>query len=260
MTIEGTQIRLRGHDLWFADLGDAAAAPLVMLHPGGVDARAFAPDLEALGAHFRLLLPERRGHGHVADDDQPLSFETDAADTIALIEEVVGGPVRLLGCSDGGVVGLRVAARRPDLVERFAMVAAPFHRGGWADGVLEELDAEPQAVMAESYGEVSPEGAAHYPTLARKLAELHRREPQMTTHDLSAVEVRTLVMIADDDEVTIEHASAAARALPRAELAVVPGTSHGLLWEKPDLCHALLLDFLLGEPPRLLAPRRRRPS
>ncbi|GAB2598912.1 alpha/beta fold hydrolase [Pseudactinotalea suaedae] len=249
-----------GYDLWYADLGDAAAPPLVLLHPGGVDARAFAPNLEALGAHLRLLLPERRGHGHVADDARPLSFETDAADTIAFLEEVVGGPVRLLGYSDGGIVGLRVAAQRPDLVERFAMVAAPFHRDGWADGVLDELDEGPPAAMARSHGEVSPDGAEHYPILARKLAELHRREPAMTTTELAAVDVRTLLMVADDDEVTLEHASAAYRAMPRAELAVVPGTSHGLLWEKPELCHAILLDFLLGEPPPLLAPRRRRPS
>src|SRR5947199_301439 len=34
-------------------------------------------------------------------------------------------------------------------------------------------------------------------------------------------------MIGDDDEVTLEHAIAMYRGLPEAELAVVPGTSHG---------------------------------
>lgn len=137
------------------------------------------------------------------------------------------------------------------------MVAAPFHWDGWAEGVLDELDGEPPAFMAQSYGEVSPEGADHYSVLARKLADLHRLEPAMTTEELAAVDVRTLVMIGDDDEVTIEHATAALRAMPRAELSVLPGTSHGLLWEKPALCHAILLDFLLSEPPALIAPRRR---
>lgn len=255
--MDGTVIRVRGHDLWYAEAGNRSGPPLVLLHPGGVDARAFAPNLDALGEHHHLYLPERRGHGHVADEPGPLSFETDAADAIAFLEDVVGGPARLLGCSDGGIVGLRVAARRPDLVERFAMVAAPFHWQGWAPGVLDELDDEPPAALAASYGEVSPDGAEHYRVVARKLAELHRREPAMTTKELAAVEVRTLVMIADDDEVTFEHAAAAFRAMPRAELAVVPGTSHGLLWEKPALCHAILLDFLLEDPVELLAPRLR---
>lgn len=254
--MDGHTARADGVDLWYAELGDPASPPLVMLHPGGADARAFEPNLEALGAHFHLFLPERRAHGHVADTG-PLSFETDAADTIAFIESEIEGPVRLLGYSDGGIVGLRVGARRPDLVDRFAMVAAPFHHEGWVHGVLEELEEEPPAFMAQSYGEISPDGIAHYPVVARKLAELHRMEPTMTAADLASVDVRTLVMIGDDDEVRIEHAAAAMRAMSRAELAVVPGTSHGLLWEKPTLCHAILLDFLLEDPVALLAPRRR---
>jgi pimeloyl-ACP methyl ester carboxylesterase len=69
---------------------------------------------------------------------------------------------------------------------------------------------------------------------------------------------RTMVMVADDDEVVLEHAIAMYRELPHAELAVVPGTSHGLLVEKPELCNRLLLDFLCNEPVQTFAPLRRR--
>jgi pimeloyl-ACP methyl ester carboxylesterase len=47
------------------------------------------------------------------------------------------------------------------------------------------------------------------------------------------------------------------RALPDAELAVIPGTSHGLLVEKPALCNAVILDFLTKEPVRTMAAIRR---
>ena len=40
-------------------------------------------------------------------------------------------------------------------------------------------------------------------------------------------------MVGDDDEVRLEHAVAMYRAIGDAELMVVPGTSHGLLVEKP---------------------------
>jgi hypothetical protein len=50
-------------------------------------------------------------------------------------------------------------------------------------------------------------------------------------------------MVGDDDEVTLEHAVEMYRPLPNAELAIVPGTSHGLLVEKPDLCNGLIIDF-----------------
>jgi pimeloyl-ACP methyl ester carboxylesterase len=44
---------------------------------------------------------------------------------------------------------------------------------------------------------------------------------------------------------------------PDAELAVVPGTSHGLLVEKPDLCNLLIADFLTKDPVQTFAPIRR---
>ena len=61
-------------------------------------------------------------------------------------------------------------------------------------------------------------------------------EPTLAASDLSGMTSRTLVMIGDDDEVVLEHAIAMYRALSDAELAVGPGTSHGLLHEKPTLC------------------------
>jgi len=45
--------------------------------------------------------------------------------------------------------------------------------------------------------------------------------------------------------------------VPNAELAVVPGTSHGLLVEKPDLCNKIMMDFLHLEPVQTFAPIRR---
>jgi pimeloyl-ACP methyl ester carboxylesterase len=72
--------------------------------------------------------------------------------------------------------------------------------------------------------------------------------------------VRTLIMVADDDEVRFEHAVAMYRGLPDAELAVVPGTSHGLLVEKPELCNFLMTEFLTKDPVQTFAPIRRAES
>jgi hypothetical protein len=49
-------------------------------------------------------------------------------------------------------------------------------------------------------------------------------------------------------------------ALPNAELAIVPGTSHFLTQEKPDLVNKLVVDFLTTEPVQTVAPIRRAPK
>lgn len=238
---------------WYDERGQGD--PLVLLHPGGVDSRAMTtPNLEALSQHFHVYAPEQRGHGRTPDVDGPITYELMAQDTSAFIDRVIGRPVHLLGCSDGAVVALLVALRRPDLVGRLVFVAGVFHRDGWVEGVL---DGELPEFLKQSYGEVSPDGIDHFDVVVAKLAAMHEQEPTLAPADLRGIASRTLVMVADDDEVRLEHAVELYRSLPDAELAVVPGTSHGLLVEKPDLCNLLVTTFLTEDPAPTFAPIQR---
>jgi pimeloyl-ACP methyl ester carboxylesterase len=249
-------IEVAGLRTWYDERG--AGEPLVLLHPGGagVDARAWSPNLPALAEAFRVFTPERRAHGHTPDVDGPITFEAMATDTIAFLENVVGEPAHLAGCSDGAIVALMVARIRPDLVRRLAFIAGVFHRDGWAPGVLDPANAPPE-FLERLYGELSPDGPDHYRVVVAKLQQLHAEGPAMTVSELNQIGSRTLVMVGDDDEVTLEHAMAMYRELPDAELAVIPGTSHGLLVEKPALCNTVVLDFLTDEPVPTMAPIRR---
>jgi pimeloyl-ACP methyl ester carboxylesterase len=247
-------VRLGDLNTWYDQHGEGE--PLVLLHPGGVDARAFGPNIDGFARRFRLFTPERRGHGHTPDVPGPITFDLMAQDTIAFLESVPRGPVHLLGCSDGATVALLVAMRRPDLVRRLVCVAGVFHRDGWEPGVV-DADQPSPAFLADLYAEVSPDGAGHHPVVVAKLNRMHLEEPTLTVDDLQRATGRTLVMVGDDDEVTLEHALALYRGLPNAELAVVPGTSHGLLVEKPELCNRVILEFLTTEPVPTMAPIRR---
>ena len=155
-------IRLGDVDTWYDEHG--AGAPLVLLHPGGADSRAWAANLPPLAERFHVYTPDRRGHGRTADVAGPITFDAMARDTIAFIEAVTGGPVDLVGCSDGASVGLLVAWLRPDLVKRLVFVCGVFHHEGWLPGSI-ELDEEADAFLGDWYGEVSPDGREHWPVV-----------------------------------------------------------------------------------------------
>ena len=245
---------LPGISMWYDERGQGD--PCVLLHPGGagVDSRALAPTVDALSQVFRAYTPEQRAHGRTPDVDGPVSYELMAQDTIMFIEGVISQPVYLLGVSDGAVVALMVARRRPDLVRRLVFAAGVFHRDGWEEGVL---DGEPPEFLKQSYGEISPDGIGHYDVVVAKLAAMHAREPRLTRTDLHQITPRTLVIVGDDDQVRLEHAIEMYRHLPDAELAVVPGTSHGLLVEKPGLCNLIIAEFMTKDPVHTFAPIRR---
>ncbi|HEY9287439.1 MAG TPA: alpha/beta hydrolase [Candidatus Dormibacteraeota bacterium] len=243
--------------IWYAEYGHGD--PLVFLHPGGagVDSRALNPNLAGLSEVFHVYTPEQRGHGRTPDVEGPISFSLMAEDTINFIDKVIGRPIYLLGCSDGATLALTVALERPDLLRKLVFIAGVFHHDGWEAGVLE---GEPPEFLRESYAELSPDGAAHYDTIVAKLASMHTREPAVTPQELGRITCPTLIMVADDDQVRFEHAVEMYRSLPNAQLAVVPGTSHGLLVEKPDLCNLIIADFLTKEPIKTFAPIRRAAS
>lgn len=106
--------------------------------------------------------------------------------------------------------------------DRLVFVAGAFHFNGWLPHVIDPNN-DPPEFLARLYAEVSPDGAGHYQVVVDKLARMHLDEPALAVNDLGAVRSRTLVMVGDDDEVTLEHAIATYRALPDAELIVVPG-------------------------------------
>jgi pimeloyl-ACP methyl ester carboxylesterase len=254
----GSVVAVGGSPTWYAEYG--AGDPLVYLHGGFSSSRELEPVRESYAAKFHVFAPDRRGHGRTPDVPGPFSYELFAADTIAFLEEVVGGPAHLVGYSDGAIAALHVALARPDLVRRMVLISGQFHQSGLLPAFFHGPDAvaELQATpLAARYAEQSPDGAEHFPVVATKIVQIALTGPTLAAEQLAGVPARTLVMSGDDDAVTLEHTIEMYRSLPQAELAVVPGTSHVLIMEKPALVTQLALDFLTTDPAPTIMPIRR---
>lgn len=238
--------------LWFADEGEGV--PLVALHPGGTDSRALGPLVGALGPGYRVIMPERRGHGRTPDCDGEWHFSDMAADTASLLDELRVSRAHIVGWSDGAIVGLHLALARPDLVASLVFGGAAFQVNGWRDGVLA---GEPPAFMADAYAELSPDGIGHWPDVVGKLDRLHQTEPDISLEQLRTLSTPTLIVMGDDDEVRLDHVTSMYDSLPHGELAIVPRATHGLIVEKPDLLARLIRDFHDPGKSDGLAPIRR---
>ena len=76
------------------------------------------------------------------------------------------------------------------------------------------------------------------------------------TEDLKKIDVPTLVLHGDDDQIVPIAASAlSTKIVPRAELKVYPGASHGMCTTEKDKVNADLLAFARAQGPD--APQRR---
>ncbi|MEJ6488604.1 alpha/beta hydrolase [Leucobacter sp. USCH14] len=95
-----------------------------------------------------------------------------------------------------------------------------------------------------AYERLSPDGPAHADVVWEKCVRLWTTEPHIDPGDLASATAPTLVLAGDRDTVRPMHSLHIASALPNARLGIVPGTTHGLIDEKPELVTALILDFL----------------
>jgi len=221
--------------------------PVVVLLHGGLSSSASLLRVlrKPLERHFRVAAFDRRGHGRTADTPAPFSYDAMADETIAFIE-LLGRRVHLLGHSDGAIVALLVARRRPDLVRRAVVVGANFNVAGLMPITLLTPGSPWFSEFAAKYAEQSPDGIDHAAVVVEKFNHLISTEPSLTTSDLREVNVPVLVLVGDDDVIRHDHTVELYESLPQGQLGVIPGTSHAVLKEKTALCVRVIDDFLRG--------------
>jgi pimeloyl-ACP methyl ester carboxylesterase len=249
---------IRGHQTWFADSG-GGGEPVLLLHGGLSDSELMLDSIEpAIGGRFRLLAFDRRGHGRTKDTDAAFHYDEMASETVEVIEKLVAGPAHLVGWSDGGIVSLVVALRRPDLVRSLVLVGTNYHFDGMVP--MDPGSGSIPEILRARYAERSPDGVEHLPLVLQKSFAMFATEPTFTTQDLRKITARALVLVGDDDLMTLGHTASLYEALPAGQLAVVPGSSHGVLFEKPEIAGRLIRDFLSspGESSEIFPIRRRR--
>jgi pimeloyl-ACP methyl ester carboxylesterase len=240
-----------------------AGDPVVVI-PGGMMTAAMMTPLVALLAPSRqVIILEPQAHGHTADIDRPVSYEQLADDTAALLDHLGLPQVDVLGFSVGAGVALQAAIRHPDRVRRLIVLSGTF-RG---DGEFPEIrafeasftpDLPLLAPLRQAYLAANPNSDG-WATLVTKMRAL-----LATAYDWSdqvrATRAPTLIVVGDADTLPVAHAlqlfmllggetAAAAMGHPgRAQLAVVPGTTHFNLLERTELLRAIVPPFLAAPP------------
>jgi len=253
----GEYVDIGGQPTWVEDRGSGAET-ILLLHGGLSNSDLLFDTLGAgLGERYRLVAFDRRGHGRTADTDAPFHYDDMAAETVAVVDKVVGGPAHVVGWSDGGIIALLLGIDHRELVGRLVPIGANYHYDGLGPVGLDP-DSPVVAMIAQAYAERSPDGADHFPVVLDKSLTMFTTEPTLTPADLARITAPTLVLVGDDEAIRLDHTCSLYEALPAGQLAVVPAATHAVPIEKPADVVRLILDFLAApEPPSTFMPMRR---
>ena len=103
--------------MYYEEHGHPVGPPLVLLHAFTATGTLWRQQLEALGARYRLLVPDWRGHGHTANPDglAAMNHRQFARDVIAFCRALGVARAAFCGQSSGGMLLLTLALEAPDL-------------------------------------------------------------------------------------------------------------------------------------------------
>lgn len=236
---------------------------VVLLHGGVSGIRSsFEQQLPLLAKDHRVIAVEQIGHGHTPDADIPFSYAQMAEDTSALLRSLKVQTADVIGWSDGGILALLLARRHPDLVRRVVVSGVNTRLIMTPEEVKEIREATPQQLVdflgpkpKEAYAAVSPDGAAHWPVVVKKVWDLWLTPVILEKADLQAIQAPVLLVSGDKDSIPLDHTLEIFKTLPKAQLLVLPGTKHRTFQTAAGVLNPLLLNFLDSpEPTAILRP------
>lgn len=223
---------INGHRMYYEMRG--SGRPLLLLHGGGDSgSHSFERQVDLFARTHRIVLPDQVGQGHTPDVPGPLSYAGMLQDTVDLLHTLQLRRLDVVGFSDGGILALMLAVRHPELVRRV---------------VISGVNVQPEGLNANELDDLRAAAPPTPPaTIDDKLRQLwlHSPTPQeLSFRDLGKIRSPVLVMSGDRDAVSLEHTLKIYRAIPHADLCILPDTYHETFALRPKWVNPIALDFL----------------
>jgi pimeloyl-ACP methyl ester carboxylesterase len=236
-----------------------AGEPLVLLHGAYGTASMWGGFVPTLAKTYRVIVPELQGHGHTADIDRPIRYDAMADDIAGLLGHLGLARADIFGYSMGGGVALRLAIRHPELVRKLVVASASSTEEAIYPEVLAGIQEISPEIFAgtpfyEDYARVAPEPDA-FPRLVDKLKDLDAQPFAWPAAAVAAIAAPTMIVMGDADIIRPEHAVELFRlrgggvpgdltGLPGARLAILPGTTHIGVMQRPGWLLPMIEEFL----------------
>lgn len=223
-----------GASLHYEDTGEGE--PLLLLHGNGENLHYFDKQIPVFAQRYRVIAMDTRAHGTSTHGEDELRFERLADDAAALLNHLGIKSAHLLGYSDGGNTAMLFAIRHPEMVRSLLLNGANADPSGvklfwriltWIGYWLLFLFAQ----FSESAG------------YKREIIGLMVNQPRLTSVNLSAIGMPTLLVVGQHDMIRASHSRMLARNIRHAKLLVIPGAGHAVARKKPDTFNKIALDF-----------------
>jgi pimeloyl-ACP methyl ester carboxylesterase len=234
--------------------GAATSDDTLVLLNGALDTieSDWGQHLPDFAARYRVLAYDHRGHGRTSASTQPFSgYELLAGDLAGLLDALGITRAHFCGFSDGGITLLYFARRHPERVRSLILAGAQYTNDERTLALLSKMTPEripvrlPEwaAQLAQLHDTHHEPG--YWQQLIGQMMQMWPVQPDLTLDQLAQIAIPTLLIAGERDGFGhIDQQVAMRRAMPQAELCILPAAGHDVLNGQPELFRLAVLDFL----------------
>jgi len=239
--------------------------PLIVLPGAHMNIMTMGKIIPMLAETHQVYALEFQGHGHTTDINRPITYQNLANDVAAFMDAVGLEKADVFGYSMGGQVGLLLAIRYPEKVNKLIAASVSYDLEGWQPVYHEFIpQMSVEMFLAMPFFEEKHKQSANpdaYVAFLKKMIALEH-EPMAWEEDVKNLKTPVLIIAGDADVATLEHTVSMFRLLgggvmgdmgnplPESRLAILPATSHTAVISQPELLIAFIEPFLKGETPK----------
>lgn len=273
-------VELRGLPFHYFDHGGEGLPPAILLHGTGLNAALWHPYAAAMAGRFHVYALDQRGHGDSTKDAGDYRWQLFAEDFLAFIDALKIERPFCVGHSMGGAVIVLAEGRRPGTVARAVLIdpiiIGPAHyddrwkivtddpmaartlrrRAVWdsREAMMASYRARPPfdtwqeeqlRLYVEHGTEPAPEGKVRLKCTPEIEAHCyfggHLSDPWPAVRVFRAPMM--LIRGTGGDTFRVTRAEEIVAAIPGAVLVDIPGATHFLPMEQPDVVIRHILDF-----------------
>lgn len=210
-----------------------AGAPLLLLHGYTGSSHQWQPYISAFAQHFRVIVPDLRGHGRSLDPTDQFTLAQATQDILALLDHLGIDQCKSIGCSAGGCILQYISTAQPTRLEAMILESSGSYFSEQTRSVLYAwAESDDQALAANQHHHLY--GLSQIRALVKQLPKIindYGAHPP----DVAKFTAKTLIVLGDRDALyPVSMGVELYTAITQAELWVIPGEGHACIVEKPD--------------------------
>jgi pimeloyl-ACP methyl ester carboxylesterase len=225
-------------------------SPILFLH-GALGTKAQLQCFTPLLGQYEVHTLDFSGHGGAGPANTDLSISLLARQVSDYLHHHQLSAVPVFGYSMGGYVAMYLARHYPEAVSRVITLATKYHwDAATAAKEVKMLDAAVIEQKVPAFAAALKERHAPHDwkqvlSATAALMQGLGQQPALSPGDYASITAPCLLMLGDRDQmVSLQETMEVYRALPHAQLAVLPGTPHPIEKVDPDLVSVLVQRFI----------------